>query len=77
MVPMMSYLLEYCELPLLYPVGLAVFGCSQILQRYVCKLIGGDGVLIYVVYSYLLLLDIIICHTIGGGSIHINFIVTL
>ena len=50
-VPMMSYLLGYCELLLFSLVGIAVCCCSQILQRYVCNLIGGDEFLIALVDS--------------------------
>ena len=39
-VAMMFYLLAYCGFILLSSKGLAVCGCSKILQIYVCKLIG-------------------------------------
>ena len=46
-LPIMLYLLEYYGLLLLSLVGLAVCGCSKILQIYVRKLIGGDELFIY------------------------------
>ena len=69
--------LAYCELLLLSLVGIVVCGCSQIIQIYVCKLIGGDKFLIYGLDSDLLFLDVVICNTIGGGSFHLNIIVPL
>ena len=41
-VTMMLYILDYFGLLLLSLVGLAVCGCSQIIQIHACKLIGGD-----------------------------------
>ena len=71
-VPIMSSLFYYCGLLLLSLVELAVCGCSQIIQIYVCKLIGGDEVLIYQVDSDLLLLAVVICPTIWGGRFHLH-----
>ena len=76
-VPMMYYLLEYCGLLLLSLVGLAVCGCIQNIQRYLCKLIVGDYFLIDVLYSYLWLISVVICTTIGGGIFHLRCIVPL
>ena len=77
MVPMMFYLLDYCGLLLLYIVGLVVCGCSIIFQIYVCKLIGGDAFLIFRVELDLLLFTVVICPTIGGGSLYLCCIVPL
>ena len=63
-VPMMSYIFSYCVLLLYSLVGLIVCGCRQIIQIYVCKMMGGDEVLIYGVDLDLLLLDVVICPTI-------------
>ena len=72
-VHMMSYILAYWELLLFFMVGLAMCVYSQIIQRYVCKLIVGDEILIAGVYSELLLFDVVICPTIGGGSFHLHY----
>ena len=53
-------------------MGLTVCGCRQIIQIYVCKMMGGDEVLIYGVDLDLLLLDVVICPTIEGGSFHLH-----
>ena len=63
-VPMMSYILAYCVLLILSLVGIEVCCCSQILQIFVCKLIGGDEFLNLGVYSDLFLLAVVICPTI-------------
>ena len=45
-VPRMIYFLSYCKLLFLSLAGLMVCGFNQILQIYVCRLIGGDELLI-------------------------------
>ena len=52
-------------------------GFNQTIHRYVCNLIGGDEVLISREGSYLLLLAVVICPTIGDGSLHLHFIVMI
>ena len=77
-VPMMPYLFSYCELLLLYIVGLVVYSSNQNLHRYVCKLISGDDVFIIRSYSDLLFLDVVvICTTILGGCFHLHCIVMI
>ena len=75
--PFMLYLLDYCELLLLSLVGPAVCSCRQIIQIYMCKLIGGDEFFITGVYFYELFLALAICPTIIGGSIYLRCIVLL
>ena len=62
---------------LLYLMGIVVCGFNQTIHRYVCNLIGGDEVLISREGSYLLLLAVVICPTIGDGSLHLHCIVLL
>ena len=76
-VPIMSYLLDYCGLLLFSLMGIAVCGCSWILRRYVCKMIGGNKLLVNRVYSYLLLIPAVTYPTFGSGSFHIHCIVLL
>ena len=68
---MMFFSFSYYALLLLSLVGLAVHGCSQILQIYVCKLIIGDEFLIDELDSDLLLLAVVICTAIVGGFLNI------
>ena len=70
-VPMMFYIFYYFGLLLLTLVGLAVRGCSQSTQIYVCKLIGGDEFLIEGVDSDLLLPAVLNCTSIVGGFFHL------
>ena len=51
--------------------------CIQILQIYGCKMIGGDELLVSGVDPELLLLAVVICIAIGGGSCHICYIVLI
>ena len=76
-VTMMLYLLEYFELRFLSLVGLTVYGCYQIIQICVCRLIGGDGFL--TVWSDLdwLLPTVVIYTTTGGGIIYLRCTVPL
>ena len=76
-LPMMTNPLAYRELLLLYLVDLAVFGWSQTLHRYVCELLGGDGVLIVGFDSDLLLLAVLISPEIGSESFHLHCIVLI
>ena len=76
-VPMILYILAYCDLIFLSLVGLTLCGCNQILQICACGLIGGDKFLILCVYLYRLLPASVICPTIGGGSIYLRCIVPL
>ena len=77
LVPMILYLFAYCVLLLLSLVGIAMFDCSQILQIYECKLIGGYQFLISWVYSDLFLIALVIYPTFGGRSIYLSCIVFL
>ena len=77
MVPMMIYLLAYCELLILSLVGIVVCGFNKNIYRYVCKMIGGNGVFIVGVDLELLLLAVEICPVIGGGSLYLHCIVPL
>ena len=63
-VPMIPYLLAYCVLILLSLAGIAVCGCSQILQRYMCDLIGGYELSIAGLDLVFLLISLVICTTI-------------
>ena len=74
-VPIMLYPLAYLRLLLLSLVWLAVCGCSQILQIYLCRLIVRDELLIDGVYLEWLLILVVISPTIGGGSIDLRCIV--
>ena len=76
-VPMMIFHLVYSELLLLSLVGLAVCGCSQILQICACRMIGGDTFLIVWAYIDWWFRAIVICSTTGGGNIYLRFIVLL
>ena len=76
-VPMMFYPLAYCGSLIFSLVRLAVCGCNQILQIYVCKMIVGYEFLIVGVDSELLLISVVTCLTIGGESFHIVCIVAL
>ena len=76
-VPILFNLLAYCGLLLFYLVRIELGGCSQILQIYVCKLIGGDELLISGFYSYLFFIAVVICPTIGGGSFYLHHIFLL
>ena len=60
-VPMVFCLLAYCGLLTLSLVGILVCSCSQILQIFMCKLIGGNQLLVSVVDSDLSLLEVVIC----------------
>ena len=62
-VTMMICTLAYCELLLLYLVGVVVCGCNQNIHRYVCMPIGGDGLLIAELDLGLLLLAGALCPT--------------
>ena len=73
----MFYLLVYRGLLLLSQVGLAVCSCIKILQIYGCKMIGGAELLVSGVDPELLLLAVVICIAIGGGSCHICYIVLI
>ena len=46
--------------------------CNQNLHKDVCRLIGGDGVLIVGVYLGLLLLSGAFFHIVEGGSLYLN-----
>ena len=76
-MPRILYPLEYFELLILYLVGLAVYFCNQNLSIYVCMRIGGDGLFNFIVHLGLLLLAGALCPIVGGGSLHIHFIVPL
>ena len=67
---MMLYLLAYFELLILSIVGLGVYISNQTIHGYVCKLIGGNEVLIVRVDSDLLFLDVVVIYTtIGVGCL--------
>ena len=66
-VPIMFYIFSYFGLLFLTLVGLAVRGCSQSPQIYVCKLIGGDELLIDRLDSDLLLPAVLNRTSIVGG----------
>ena len=76
-VSTMPYLFAYCALLLLYLVGLLVCSFNQTIHIYVCKLMGGYEVLISGVSSYLFFLAVVICPTIGDGSLNLHYIVLL
>ena len=77
MLPMIPYFLAYCESLLFSPVGIVMFSSNQTIHRYMCNLIGGDELFIVRYDSDLLLSDVVICPTIGGGSFHLHCIVML
>ena len=74
---MLFYLLACCGLLLYYLVRLSVCCFIQILQINACKMIGGYEFFIYGVDSDLLFPAVVICTTIGGGCLHLDFIVPL
>ena len=47
-----------------------VCGCNKIIQKCVCNMIVGDKFLIAGEDLGLLLLDIVVCNTLEGGSFH-------
>ena len=69
--------LAYCGLLILYLVGILVRGCSGILEIYARNIIGVDEFLISGAYLDLLLFVIVICPTIGCGSLYQRCIVPL
>ena len=76
-VPLIFYLLAYFGLLLSPLVEISVCSCSQIIQIYVCKMIGRDELLIARVNLDLFLLGVLICPKIGCGSFHLDCILPL
>ena len=73
-LPIILYLLAYCDLLFLSLVGITVCGCNQILQICGCRLIIGEEFLVVWDNLYWFLPVVAICPTIEGGSIYLHFI---